>query len=524
MKQYQKLLLQREARELIGRKGSHLWLLVLMLVATFLSIAFSEGSQKYLRFRMADPFTNWVSIAKSNDDASADNETFNNFRDSLYLEENKTRYDYRDVLISMKQSFTMGNLNGRNDFLTGRFFEHLNTPLIRKVLNEDNVVNGCRGDSTLFTDEALGIIITTKTAERLGYDIDHLPAYIYYWAHNEGGDSIGLNLVDGKFYPVALPVLAIVHRLPNNAQMLANIHLFEQLRNGSMTAPFDFAAHRDDYQKQLAFFVAEEEQESFKKVLMSALPDTLRNKCQILEAGDNYQVMRTWKQGSIMQIDFGDASIPLSSYQNIANTIVNHYKESSDACQVYSLDTRKVETPRSMFLSVEFNTLNKIHDFEEFANRYHIQMELEQVRTMENFVAVTQMAAILSGAMVLFSIICIIMFIVNMLQSYFQKVKRNIGTFKAFGMNGRELINVYVLMLIMIVCVAVLLALMLAWAIQGLLPLFGIEKDGFNYLSLWHTTTYIAAAIILAATICTVVLVMTRLLSQTPGDLIYDRN
>ena len=55
------------------------------------------------------------------------------------------------------------------------------------------------------------------------------------------------------------------------------------------------------------------------------------------------------------------------------------------------------------------------------------------------------MAAILSAAMVIFSIVCIIMFLVNMLQSYFQKVKRNIGTFKAFGMNAAELIYVYVI-------------------------------------------------------------------------------
>jgi short-subunit dehydrogenase len=62
------------------------------------------------------------------------------------------------------------------------------------------------------------------------------------------------------------------------------------------------------------------------------------------------------------------------------------------------------------------------------------------------------MASILSAAMVIFSIVCIIMFMVNMLQSYFQKVKRNIGTFKAFGMNGNELIQVYIIILVAIVC------------------------------------------------------------------------
>lgn len=522
MKQYQKLLLRRESRELVGRRGCNLWLLVLMLVATFASIAFSEGSQIYLKNRMADPFTNWVSISRISDDSKTDNETFNEFRDSLYIDKNKKQYDYRDVLISMKQSFTMLGI-GRNDYLTGRFFEHLNTPLIRKVLSEENIVKGCQVDTTLFSDKTMGIIITIKAAERLGFDEQHLPAYISYLAYNEGGDSIGLRLEEKKYLPVALPVLAVVHRLPNNAQMLAGTHLYQQLSGDNHNKPFDFIDHRNDYQRQLTFFVADELVEDFQKTIKSIVPNSLGNSVIINEAGENYNDMRTWKTGRMLQIDLGDASIPLKVYQDIANAIAKHFTDPTQVCQVYQLAVEQMETPQSMYLSIEFNTLNRIHEFEEFATRHHIQMELEQVRTMENFVAVTHMAAILSAAMVIFSIICIIMFMVNMLQGYFQKVKRNIGTFKAFGMNGLELIQVYVLLLIIIVCSGVVIALMLTWGLQGILPMLGVEKDGYNYLCLWNTTTYIATGVILASTVCTVVLVMTRLLSQTPGDLIYDR-
>ena len=179
---------------------------------------------------------------------------------------------------------------------------------------------------------------------------------------------------------------------------------------------------------------------------------------------------------------------------------------------------------RGSFLSVEFRSLKHIREFESFAKRNGIQLEMEQVHSKENFNAVTVMAGILSAAMVIFSIVCIIMFMVNMLQSYFQKVKRNIGTFKAFGMNGTELIQVYVLILVMIVFASVVLALFITWCIQGLLPVMGVVKDGFNYLSLWNTTTYIATIVIFVCTVFTVIIVMTRLLSQTPGDLIYDRN
>ena len=111
-----------------------------------------------------------------------------------------------------------------------------------------------------------------------------------------------------------------------------------------------------------------------------------------------------------------------------------------------------------------------------------------------------------------------------MLQSYFQKVRKNIGTFKAFGMKTSELIWVYVIILIFIVSAAVVIAFVVTWAIQELLPVVGIERDGFNYLSLWNNTTYIATSVIFISTVVTVCVVMIRMLSHTPGDLIYDRD
>lgn len=117
------------------------------------------------------------------------------------------------------------------------------------------------------------------------------------------------------------------------------------------------------------------------------------------------------------------------------------------------------------------------------------------------------------------------MFIVNMLQSYFQKVKRNIGTFKAFGMNSESLIWVYSLIITFILLTAIALALVIAYGAQWLLPHLGCLKDGeFNYLSLWSAKTVWSIVIVVVANLVTVRFVMSRLLNSTPGDLIYDRN
>ena len=261
--------------------------------------------------------------------------------------------------------------------------------------------------------------------------------------------------------------------------------------------------------------------ENFEQFIKKIVPDSLQ--ATLLNANDYYSSVKSWKPGNIWKIEIGDERMPRKVFQDIANQIEEHFNI-EDVRRVHKLVTEEHPSPRSSFLSVEFNSLNHIREFETFAKRHGIQLEMEQVHSKENFNAVTVMAAILSGAMVIFSLVCIIMFLVNMLQSYFQKVKRNIGTFKAFGMNANELIHIYVLILVMIVCSAVVLALLITWCIQGLLPIVGVEKEGFNYLSLWNTTTYVATAIVVVSTIFTVSIVMSRMLSKTPGDLIYDRD
>ena len=142
----------------------------------------------------------------------------------------------------------------------------------------------------------------------------------------------------------------------------------------------------------------------------------------------------------------------------------------------------------------------------------------------ENFNAVSAMGNILSWGIIVFAIVCIILFIVNLLQSYFQKVKRNLGTFKAFGISNRDLISVYVLIMAVIIAAAILMSVSVAWLAQGLLHLFGILKDGvFDYLLLWSGKTICSILVIVVASIYTVYMVMCKLLKSTPGDLIYDR-
>lgn len=524
MKQYLKLLLAREAKEVLGKKGTNLWLLTLVLVATFACIAFSEGSQDFLRYKMEDPFTNWVSIDKAVDDIS-----FNRFRDSLMLEDNKIRFGYENVLMDQYNNYSIqGTDTGAIHYLSVRFFESINTNLINAVLKDENLIEGCIPNSSTLIENTLGFIITMKAAEDLGFTKDHLPAYINYLHGIREEDltmvdldSLGIDLIEDQFCRVPVPVLAIVKKLPGNMDLMSANFFYEQQHNNDRTHPFDVVGHNSTYLHSLYYWVSEEVGiQAFDSFARSIKLDSID--IQIYE-DPRLKDLQSWKPGKMLKIDLGGEQLPLKIFNVVAEAISKQFTH-EQVQRVYRLDTQDFPSERSSFISIEFNSLAHIREFETYAKEMGITLDMAQVASKENFNTVTVIARILSTAMVIFAIICIIMFLVNMLQSYFQKVKRNIGTFKAFGMNSKELIKVYVILLVAIVFAGIALALMITWGVQEILPLRSVEGQGFKYLELWNMTTFIATLVIFASTVITVIVVMTRLLSQTPGDLIYDRD
>ena len=514
MKQYLKLLMAREGKEVLGKNGSNLWILTIVLIATFLSIAFSEGSRIYLRYKMVDPFTNWIDIPVVGDKVKHDA-----FINDLKSPDIQRKFGFCDVHGDREEYYDMQ----LDKYLRCRHFTNIKSPLIKKILENSNLVKNCVIDSTKLSNKSLGLIVTAKTLKKLlGVEtLDTIPSFIYYKAYNQDADTLGLKLQGGKFLQIPLPLLAVVRRLPNNVDMMGTNYLSEQPNNDKQY-PFDFNSH-PDYISTLRYFVKGDiDIDSLTLKVRGLFPDSVSPYIRCIE--ENNEQMVPWHPGKFIKVDFGQNIPSYSSFQWLAynDSIL---KECRNMDRVFFYETSRRETIPDKYISIMFDNLEKIRDFENYASSKHqIQIDMSLVASRENFDAVTVIARILSSAMVIFSIVCIIMFLVNMLQGYFQKVKRNLGTFKAFGMNTRELTLVYIFILITIVMVAVIMALLITWGIQGSLHVLGIEKEGFNYLSLWNPTTYVATTVILASTIVTVIIVMKRLLSQTPGDLIYDRN
>ena len=512
MKEYLQLLAQREGKVVLGKRLFNLWLLTLVLAAMLISVAFSNGSLKYLSDKMNDPFTNWVDI---NNGFGSSN--FPAFVYALQQEENKEHFKYVSVQSDHFYPFNLYGHNKSIHFYRCRHFERLESPLVEAILDEKNVIGKCAISPDKLNDKSFGFILTKDAITKLGYSLDSIPAYINFLSESSGADTLGFSFVQEKYVPVPCPLLGVVRRLPGNMDMISSSYVYKQ-RNNDLTYPFFM--NNAKYAKSLTYYVTGDIKE-FQKKILSVMPSNFSS--DIIVEDEQLQYA-SWKPGRMVSIYPDKHEVGLNVYIDLAKRISEVINE-DEATRIYKFDDQNYEVGESEFLSVNFSSLDSIRAFENFAkSKFNVQIEMSQVNAKENFNDVSLMANILSWAMIIFSIVCIVMFIVNMLQSYFQKVKKNIGTFKAFGIGNVELIAVYVLILICIIFSALAIALVVAWGIELLLPVFGVMKDGeFSYLALWSAKTFWAIGVVVLSTIVTVYVVMRKLLDKTPGDLIYDR-
>ena len=302
---------------------------------------------------------------------------------------------------------------------------------------------------------------------------------------------------------------------------------FLYVQNKAQGNLLSLSHNHEKYLREQRFFVSDAV-ENFQDEVLTFIPDSLKTYYSIQETEEIVQSrMRNWKKGKVYTLGWGAKTniISTSDYQQISRAIQGHFSL-LDVCRIYDYDVKPNETTSEVsFLSLNFTSLDSIRSFEHFAkDNFNIQVEMSQVKDKENFHSISILANILSWAIIILAIVCIVIYIVNMLQSYFSKVKRNLGTFKAFGMRSSDLIRVYVLILLGIICSALIFSLSFTWLIELILPVFNILKEGkYDYLALWNEKTFASIIIIIVATITTVILVMKELLKKTPGDLIYDR-
>lgn len=514
---YFRLFVKREGKVVLGKNYSNLWLLTSVLTATFLAIAFSNASLDYLSYKMDDPFINWVDI--KNEFGEGD---FYGLEYALDSEENKELYHYHNYQADYAYTYMFFGKGDKNvQYLKCRFFQDLGTPLVESILSDDNVVRDWRVKSIADLDpNTIGVIITEETMLKLGFDA--APSYIDYVSYSPGADMLGFDLMDDKFARLPVPILAVVKRLPGNVDLISSTYFYKQAWN-DQTYPFNMC--NTEYAANVSYFIPSDlDMDDFREDLAKVAEKYTSASIQIDEYSFYSPEILPFREGAFITLACYDEDLSYDTWKAVNKDMLAEYADEG-VCRVFAYQFSEYSLSQKSFVSVHFKDLDMIREFESFVrDNFNVKIEMSQINAKENFNAVSAMGNILSWGIIVFAIVCIILFIVNLLQSYFQKVKRNLGTFKAFGISNRDLISVYVLIMAVIIAAAILMSVSVAWLAQGLLHLFGILKDGvFDYLLLWSGKTICSILVIVVASIYTVYMVMCKLLKSTPGDLIYDR-
>ena len=534
-KHHQALLMRRESRAVLGHHATNLWLLVLVLVLALFSIAFAESSIRFLSKQMSNPFTNWVNIDRGSGD-----DNIAAFADSLMAEGRDSIYGYDNWQTEISSEVKLFTRNNKQRFFYTLYYKNLKSDLIHSILDKSNVAIAIHPDS--IPDLSLGIILTEEALNDLGYTSKNAPPTIdvSITCNDHSADSLGFETMPVFEYGeilcyqvhVPIPLLAVVHRLPLNMSAIASYELYKYLHdNDESKAPFHLwakgAGTRDhEYACQLHYFISENVKD-FEDRVMSLAANDVRS---VIVAEERLQEAQTcFQQGRVFNVSIQDENGPGSIERAIrVDSVIRAVFEEHQVKRVFKYENSGSEIPTNLesILSIHFIKLDNIRKFQQYVKTASngLQVEMTQVEAKENFAAVSTMANILTVAIIVFSIIAIVLFIVNMMQSYFQKVKRNLGTFKAFGMSTKELARVYLTIIIGIVLLALVIAFALTFGMESLLSALDIKRSGdIPYLDIWNSRTLWAIIIILASTVLSVLFVMRRLLRNTPGDLIYDR-
>jgi ABC-type antimicrobial peptide transport system permease subunit len=156
-----------------------------------------------------------------------------------------------------------------------------------------------------------------------------------------------------------------------------------------------------------------------------------------------------------------------------------------------------------------------------------IEMDISKVREKKNFLFLSLVSKITSVLLIIFSAISVSLFLYNLVKNHLNKVKMNIGTFKAIGLSDSKTTGIYFGIIVKFVLVGLLLGLGTAFLIGSVLNTFLIsnfQSDvGMKYFILLGLNTYITVGVVLVLSLLVSWYTIRKILSKSPGDLIYNR-
>jgi hypothetical protein len=502
-KDFYRLFFRKERRALLGNKRWNFWILCSILFMTFLAIGFANGSLLYLQDKMKDPYVNWVDITV-------------NYEVADDISEIKKDLNEIDIY----QKYSLKNVTGYYNY-TLYFYSYADSGSMK-----------ARGRSVEFDDPILSEIIANNTLPGGGFRSENeiglivTAPFLKKFQYPANSHHILMHYVDRD---IPIPVVGIVKDLPGNSDFISTSYFYY---NKSNYTDNPFNPLKDT---RLTYYIDGSEAEANQ--VLDAVMGFLINS----EKYKKYDPFPTYEPVSDFLSGF-EISISFDPEQNInyIDTVhadlvksgtLSKFKNVVRNYNYHSRLTAPTEYKRHDHLAVNFEDLNKIRDFATYMfNKYEIQVDMAQVAAKENYNFVTKLTRIISLILIGFSILSICLFLANLLRNHLEKIRMNIGTFKAFGLPIHVLQKIYIQAIFTVILVAMFFSLLVGWlfgvtgGMRGILFLFKAPlESGQHYFQLLHFWTLLCVVLILGVSLLVLYLTALRIFRKTPGDLIYGR-
>lgn len=538
---FAELFLQKECGQLIGKGNRNFFVFAFAIFVTLMIIGLASGQLNELRKEMNDPFVNTVDVlhkggsAQGRIDAILDGLMGDSIRSQFGID---TIYKYNTF------SFPFVDYSGAGEkmtYLDGRTIP-FNDPILNKIMDAENNPTGRKFNSPHET----GIIITRDMLKKLGYDAQtgFLP-----FPRKQGG----------VYYDVLLPVLAIVDRIPESKYIGKNYFL--------CTPNF-----YDNYRKLgTGFLIPENER---LKLLLSTGATEFNQPaggffggCSRLPSGHDDVLDETFIKAfettigeALAQLDEPDGKkFTYSLYteptyiSGISHAIeitvtrtprfsgfaqqqaffemlvrqepVKRFLKENKGSRVYqtyfSNTTRKPYQYGRDNIAINFEDAKKIREFaDEFKKRTGLELDDAKVENMHTFYKVSRMTNTILVILIAFSVLALMLYISNLTNMHLYKIRKNIGTLKAFG---TEVHTIFQVLMVTFVTVSLLLPGILVIALEIFFSLTGILS--FSLISQGDAPLFTGLTVALIYTGAYIVYYFARkkYFALNPSDLIYSR-
>jgi len=521
------LFLRKEGKVLLGKRFSNFIFLFLIMFLTFLAIGIANGSLEYLRKKMKDPFISWIPVnipvgqadsvpmfikMLNEDDSCKKAIGYTSFSAYKFLFLEFWNEDGTDILPSIK----------------GRTIE-VKDDMMREVFE----MKGNKKAGRIFdSNKELGLIVTTRLLKKLGYNPESRILFLNY--------AIADPFRSNAYIKFPIPIVGVVNELPGMADFFCTPNFYHQKYGQHGENPFnplliphvELATGSLKEAKKLeaavnTFFEATPRYNQVKSTVWRDSISCCYAPAYLVRVGINPPDTSLRLRDEIFQALNKDSRVKKTPF-------IRYY-------DFYSRKGYDNDTLESYdFMTIKLKSLQTQSQLEKLLlARFGLRVDMAQSQTRTNYFFVSNLTNIISLSLIVFSILSICLFITSLLQHHLEKMKMNIGTFKAFGLANQSLDRIYLSIIYLFVIAAMALAIAFSWltgrvgGIRGLFYLAGHPLEpGELYFTLsrpWVEGygvgwTVFSVAMILLTSYLSLKYITAKIFNRTPGDLIYDRN